>query len=91
MAGSKVQAVMSRSTQISFDNSTLVAAYLQDTKYLQTWQVRAAQQRHVRMQSLPIDECVLDTCPIYLNDNVFLGALTETKCRVFRVHTEETS
>lgn len=89
MLGSKVQAVMSRSAQLSLDNSTLVAAYLQDSKTLQTWQIQPAQRQHTRMQTIPINECVLDTCPIYLDQTVYLGALSETKCRIYRVYGED--
>lgn len=97
MNGSRVQAVMSRCTQLSVDGQTLVAAYMQDTKKLQTWQVRAAQQVHVRQHGVPIDECVLDTCPIYgmggaggqhEQQPVFLSALTETKCRIYKVYAD---
>lgn len=90
MMGSKVQAVMSRSAQLNFDNATLVAGYLQDSKTLQTWQIQPAQRQHVRIQSIPINDCVLDTCPIYLGQTTYLGALSDTKCRIYRMYGEDT-
>lgn len=93
MPGSKVQAVMSRCTQISIDDSIIVAAYLQDNKALQTWKILPNLQQYNRLQTLPIEDCVLDTCPIYMNNDndVYIGALGETKCRIFKVNCEESS
>ena len=87
MHGSKVQSVMTRSAQINIDNNILVAAYLQDTKLLTTWNV----QNSERMQSLSINETVLDTCPIYINDEVYLSALTDCRCRIFKVRSNNKS
>lgn len=98
MAGSTVQAVMTRSTQIQMPNATVVAAYMQDKKTLQTWQVRPQeslpldQSRETadRMQTLPIAECVMDTCAVYVPvrerlQNTYLAALSETKCWIYKV------
>lgn len=91
MAGSAVQAVMTRSTQMQIRDATVVAAYMQDTKVLQTWHVpRDEAASAVRLQALPIAECVMDTCAVYVPGRVrpqraFLAALTETKCRIYKL------
>lgn len=91
--GSRVQTVMSRSTQVNIENGCIVAAYLQDTKMLTTWGINSDSSYMVgrnqncggiKLQSLPVSDSVLDTCPIYCNSNVYLGALTENKCRIYR-------
>lgn len=90
MLGSKVQAVMARCAQISHDDTMIVAAYMQDSKQLQTWRVDTEKKENLRMQTLPIEECVLDMCPIYINEkNVCVGALTETKCRIFTINAHD--
>lgn len=91
MPGSKVQAVMSRCCQISIDSSVIVAAYLQDNKTLQTWNAMPDLQQYNRVQTLPLEDCILDGCPIYMNNEVYMGALSETKCRIFKLNCEESS
>lgn len=89
MYGSTVQAVMTRCAQISVDNGStmIVAAYMQDSKQLHTMGVDLAKRESVRMQQLPIDDCMLDLCPIYLTpENVCLAGLSDTKCRIFQIN-----
>lgn len=78
--GSKVQAQISRSAQIALRNNVVVAAYLEDTKVLQTWEAKNGS----RMQTLQVSDKILDTCPVYLENDVYLAALTENKCRIYR-------
>lgn len=87
IVGSTILPVMSRSTQIHHTDNVIVAAYLQDTKMLTTWNLHNKE----KMQSLPIADTVYDTCPIYMNDGkVLLSALTENKCRIYKIETTAT-
>ncbi|XP_055914420.1 E3 ubiquitin-protein ligase RFWD3 [Eupeodes corollae] len=81
--GSKATPVMTRCTQIAVENNTLVAGYIQDAKLLSLFDMK----REQRLQSMPVQEVVYDTCPVYVSNNTFLGALTETKCRIYKVIT----
>lgn len=84
--GSKVQSLISRSSQINLRNNVVVAAYCEDSKILQTWSKAHASKMH----SLPVNEKILDTCPIYFGNDTHLAALTDTKCRVYKF-VEDTS
>lgn len=81
--GSKVEKVMIRSTQMKVDDENLVAAYLQDTNTLATWNVRNA----IRMQSFVVKDIIYDTCPMYVNNKVMLATLSDTKCRIYNVNS----
>lgn len=81
--GSKTLPMMSRSTQISMPNDTLVAAYLQDSKQLTTWNAKSG----YRTQALPVDDCVLDMCSMNANSNSFLATLSDAKCRIFQINS----
>lgn len=81
--GNQTQKVMTRSTQINIGNDSLVASYLQDSKTLCTWNGKNG----VRMQGYNIDDCILDMCPMYLNNGTFLATLSETKCRLFQLNS----
>ncbi|KAL1377551.1 hypothetical protein pipiens_016188 [Culex pipiens pipiens] len=86
IAGSKVEPNMIRSAQVSVDdNNTLVAAYLQDDRQLATW---SASKGNQRLQSLPVSDVLWDICPVYTDNQAFLAALSDTKCRVYRAYTE---
>lgn len=77
--GSKVQTQLSRGSQINYRNNVIVAAYCEDQKVLQTWSQNNESTR------IPLTERILDTCPIYLdNDSTYLAALTENKCRAYK-------
>uniref|UniRef100_A0A1A9UP22 RING-type domain-containing protein n=1 Tax=Glossina austeni TaxID=7395 RepID=A0A1A9UP22_GLOAU len=81
--GSKFTNVMTRSSQIAVQSNTLIAAYLQDTKMLTLFDVKQEQ----RLQSLPVQDVVYDTCPIYTNDRIYLAALTDSKYRIYHLTT----
>lgn len=83
--GSKTTPVMTRCSQIAVENNTLVAGYIQDTKLLSLFDMK----REQRLQSMPVQEIVYDTCPVYVSNSTFLGALTETKCRIYKVITTD--
>lgn len=79
--GSRMQSTMSRSCQVSMTEDVIVAAYNEDTKSLQTWSVNTHGDR---LQTLTVEDKILDVCPLYLNANTYLGALTEKKCRIYK-------
>ncbi|XP_055610250.1 E3 ubiquitin-protein ligase RFWD3 [Uranotaenia lowii] len=86
ITGSVVEPNMIRSAQISLDeNNTMVAAYLQDDRQLATWSTSKTGQRQ---QCLPVSEVLWDLCPIYADNQTFLAALSDSKCRVFRAYSE---
>lgn len=75
--------VMARCSQIAVESNTLVAAYIQDTKLLSLYDAN----REQCIQSLPAQDIVYDTCPIYTKDFTYLAALTETKCRLYKLNS----
>lgn len=75
--------VMARCSQIAVDSNTLVAAYIQDSKLLSLYDAN----REQCVQSLPAQDIIYDTCPIYTKDFTYLAALTETKCRVYKLNS----
>lgn len=79
--GSRTQTGLSRSTQLNVGNDSLVASYLQDTKTVSLWDGRNG----VKMQGFNVDDCIMDMCPMYLNDSTFLATLSDTKCRIFQI------
>lgn len=81
--GSNLAKVMSRSTQIHMPNDNLVAAYLQDTKMLTTWNSKTASKTH----SFNVDDLIWDMCPMNTNDqSTLLATLSESKCRIFQIN-----
>lgn len=85
-AGSEVMPVMSRPVlyHVSGTDSTLMTAYLQSTKMLTTW----ALENNLKLQSMAVADTILDLCPVYLSGVRHIAALTDTKCRVFKIHEE---
>lgn len=81
--GSNVQAVMSRSTQVNFGEDSMVAAYLQDTKTITTWNSKSGN----KYQGFSMKDVIYDMCPIYVNNRTYLGALSEEKVRIFQVNS----
>ena len=75
--------VMARCSQIATESNILVSAYIQDSKLLSLYDV----QREQCVQSLPAQDTVYDTCPIYTKDFTYLAALTDTKCRLYKLNT----
>lgn len=84
ITGSKTQTVMSRSAQMKVNGDIVVAAYLEDSKQLTTWN----SQSGTKMQSLPISDVIRDACPLYINDKVYLSALSETRCRLYQINAQ---
>jgi E3 ubiquitin-protein ligase RFWD3 len=84
LVGSKVQSQITRCTQINTGKNTVVAAYLQDTKMLTTWNLSNPDSK---MQSLPSSETILDLCPVRLGNHLYLAALTDSKCRIYNMVT----
>uniref|UniRef100_A0A1A9W4Z1 RING-type domain-containing protein n=1 Tax=Glossina brevipalpis TaxID=37001 RepID=A0A1A9W4Z1_9MUSC len=81
--GSKFTNFMTRSSQVAVQSNTLIAAYLQDSKMLTLFDVKQKQ----RLQSLPVQDVVYDTCPIYIKDRIYLAALTDAKYRIYHLTT----
>lgn len=79
--GSKATPVMTRCTQIAVEANTLIAGYIQDVKLLALFDAR----REQRLQSMPVQEIVYDTCPVYVANSTYLAALTESKCRIYKL------
>ncbi|XP_037821879.1 E3 ubiquitin-protein ligase RFWD3 isoform X2 [Lucilia sericata] len=75
--------VMARCSQITVDSNTLVASYIQDSKLLSLYDAN----REQCIQSLPAQDIIYDTCPIYTKDFTYLAALTETKCRLYKLNS----
>lgn len=84
--GSTVQSVMRRSTLIRIDTkNSIVAAYLEDVKSLCTWSAPSC----TNMVSASLTDPVVDLCPIYTNANPYLTALSDNKCRVYKLEITE--
>jgi len=81
--GSKIQTIMTRSTQININNSTIVAGYMQDYKHLSTWSVNDK----TKIQNIPINETILDLCSInFGNGKHYCGALSDNRLRLYKVN-----
>lgn len=84
--GSTVQSVMRRSTQIRIDaKNSIVAAYLEDVKSLCTWSAPNC----TRMACAALSDPVVDLCPIYTSNSTYLTALSDNKCRVYKLEATE--
>lgn len=81
--GSQTQTGLSRSTQLNVGNDSLVASYLQDTKTVSMWNGKNG----VKMQGFNVDDCIMDMCPMYLNNSTLLATLSGTKCRIFQINS----
>ncbi|XP_037041271.1 E3 ubiquitin-protein ligase RFWD3 [Bradysia coprophila] len=85
--GSTVQSAMRRSAQIRIDDkNSIVAAYLEDTKSLCTWTAPNC----ARMTTASLGDPVVDLCPIYSSVNTYLTALSDNRCRVYKLEVSET-
>lgn len=74
--------LLSRCTQINTLTDTILAAYVQDTKLLSTWNSNTGKQ----FKGFGVDDCILDMCPMYLNNQSYLATLSDTKCRIFQLN-----
>lgn len=81
--GTRTQSQMLRSTQINIGNDSLIANYLQDTKTLSLWNAKNG----IKMQGFNVDDCILDLCPMYLNNSTYLAGLSDGKCRIFQINS----
>ncbi|ALC44909.1 CG13025 [Drosophila busckii] len=81
--GSTATPYMTRPTQMGVEDNSLVVGYLQDTKQLMMYDVR----REERVQTMPINEVVYDICPVNTAAGSYLAALTDNKCRVYKVNS----
>lgn len=81
--GSRTQLQMLRSTQINIGNESVVANYLQDTKILNMWNAKNGN----RMHGFNVDDCILDLCPMYMNNSTYLAGLSDNKCRIFQINS----
>lgn len=85
-SGSGIMPVVSRPVQyhVSGTDSTLMTAYLQSTKMLTTW----ALENNAKVQSMTVADTILDLCSVYVRGVRHIAALTDTKCRVFKIHED---
>lgn len=85
--GSTVQSAMRRSAHIRLDDrNSIVAAYLEDSKSLCTWTT----SDFSRKTSVSLSDPVVDLCPIYSTVNTYLTALSDNKCRVYKLDVTNT-
>lgn len=81
--GSRNSSIMTRSTQICKNESSVVACYNMDDKKLELWGQDAS-----LMSNIPVSDVVTDLCPLYLDNSgekTLLAALSENKCRILNV------
>ncbi|KAH8260478.1 hypothetical protein KR038_001886, partial [Drosophila bunnanda] len=83
--GSQSTPVMTRPTQLGVEDNTLVLGYLQDKKMLMMHDVR----REERVQTMPVNEVIYDICPVATQAGSYLAALTDNKCRVYKVNSSK--
>ncbi|KAH8322707.1 hypothetical protein KR059_003758 [Drosophila kikkawai] len=83
--GSKATPIMTRPTQLGVEDNTLVMGYLQDSKQLMMHDVR----REERVQTMPVNEVIYDICPVATQAGSYLAALTDNKCRVYKVNSSK--
>ncbi|XP_061392022.1 E3 ubiquitin-protein ligase RFWD3-like [Musca vetustissima] len=79
--------IMSRSTQINFNNNTIVAAYIQDQKLLSLFDTTSNSSNQLTIQSYPVTKVIYDLCPIYVNEDfTYLAALNKSKCFIYKLN-----
>lgn len=72
---------MSRPTQIKVPDSYVVASYLHDRKMLQARSPPAG-----LLHEVAISDAITDVCPIYLENSYFFAALSNSRCRFFKIN-----
>jgi hypothetical protein len=72
---------MSRPSQIKVPDGVVVVSYHQDSKMLQM-RTPSADLLHEISQN----DLITDICPIYLENSLFFGALSHSRCRLFKVN-----
>ncbi|XP_026475414.1 E3 ubiquitin-protein ligase RFWD3-like [Ctenocephalides felis] len=78
--GGQFQDVMSRSTQIIFNNEHYVAVYDNHYKSYIIWSMKTER----KVKTLPVSNPVLDLCAAQVDSNMYLLALTETSLYLYR-------
>lgn len=81
--GSKTQQLMSRSTQINIGADSLIAAYVEDSKDLITWSSSTGAQA----STFRLDDCIMDMCPMIVNDRTYLATTSNKRCRIFQLNS----
>lgn len=69
-----------RPTQIKVPDGLIVASYLQDTKMLQIRSLNAS-----LLHETGVTDTISDICPLYLDNTQFFGALSNSRCRFFKI------
>lgn len=72
---------MSRPSQIKVPDGVIVASYLQDSKMIQ---VRSPSAN--LLHEINVSDSITDICPINLDNSSFFGALSNSRCRLFKVN-----
>lgn len=72
---------LSRPSQIKVPDGFIVASYLEDTKMMQ-----ARSPSVGLLHETSISDAITDICPIYLDNSFFFGALSPSRCRLFKVN-----
>lgn len=71
----------SRPTQVKVPDGFIVASYLDTTKMLQ---MRSPSVD--LLHEIGVSDPITDTCPIYLDNSFFIGALSFSRCRLIKVN-----
>ncbi|XP_017135904.1 E3 ubiquitin-protein ligase RFWD3 [Drosophila miranda] len=75
--------IMTRPTQLGVEDNTLIVGYLQNNRQLMLHDVR----REERVQTMPVNEVIYDFCPVSNSIGSYLAALTDNKCRVYKLNS----
>jgi E3 ubiquitin-protein ligase RFWD3 len=83
--GSRIQTGITKAAQIAVESDTIVTGYVQDVKAIALWSLRNGNKK---LQSLPVQEAVHDMVPICVDHQTYVTALTDNKCRVYKLTTD---
>lgn len=72
--------LFSRPTQVKVPDGCIVASYLPDTKSLQMRSPSVG-----LLHETPISDVITDICPVYTDNCQFFGALSQSRCRLFKL------
>lgn len=70
-----------RPSQIKVPDGCIVVNYLEDSKMLQ-----ARTSSVGLLHEVSVSDPISDICPIYLDHNFYFGALSQSRCRLFKVN-----
>ena len=79
--GSTSQNLLSRPCLIPIQGDTLVAAHQESLKSIALWSVSSGRQ----VINSPASQPVIDLCPVQVNDNQYLAALSEKWLRIYTI------